>query len=329
MIEHLDLCSGIGGFALGFRRTGEIQTRAFCEVDPFCRTVLAKHWPGVPVFEDLNQLTAKDVLDHGIRPRVVSAGFPCQDLSIAGAGAGLDGPRSRLWFQILRVITELVGQDVAPDYVVLENVPPLRTRGLDRVLGGLAALGYDAEWHCLPAAAFGARHRRDRIWIVAYRQGDQRNGRVQHGDETRRGRFADGRDDAADAASRGRREHGDERGAAGDAGTGQPAVGGKGVAHSCGPGLSVPERGPILGTWRRVEGGAASECGWRGSASDLGRGIDGISAWLDGSWEHGVPRVGTGIPDRRKRLIALGNSLVPQIAEIIGRAVAADFHRFV
>ena len=77
------------------------------------------------------------------------------------------------------------------------------------------------------------------------------------------------------------------------------------------------------------KGGAASECGWRGSASDLGRGIDGISAWLDGSWEHGVPRVGTGIPDRRKRLIALGNSLVPQIAEIIGRAVAADFHRFV
>ena len=97
---------------------------------------------------------------------VLCGGFPCQDLSVAGRGAGIDGARSGLWAEYARLIREL-----RPRYVVVENVPALLVRGLGRVLGDLAALGYDAEWDCLPASAFGAPHRRDRVWIVAYPDG--------------------------------------------------------------------------------------------------------------------------------------------------------------
>lgn len=94
---------------------------------------------------------------------VICGGFPCQDISFAGAGAGLDGDRSWLWREYARLVGEL-----RPRYVSVENVAALLDRGLGRVLGDLAALGYDAEWHCIPASAVGALHARDRIWVVAY-----------------------------------------------------------------------------------------------------------------------------------------------------------------
>jgi site-specific DNA-cytosine methylase len=98
---------------------------------------------------------------------VVCGGFPCPDLSTLGTGLGLAGARSGLWFEYLRVIREL-----RPSYVIVENVPALRTRGLGAILGGLAACGYDAEWDGVSAAAFGAPHPRDRIWLIAYPNGD-------------------------------------------------------------------------------------------------------------------------------------------------------------
>jgi DNA (cytosine-5)-methyltransferase 1 len=97
---------------------------------------------------------------------VLAGGFPCQDLSYAGKGAGIDGERSGLWGEYARLIREL-----RPRYVVVENVTALLARGMGRVLGDLAACGYDAEWDCIPAAAVGAPHRRDRVWIVAYPNG--------------------------------------------------------------------------------------------------------------------------------------------------------------
>lgn len=156
----LDLFSGIGGFALGLEQAGGFQTVAFCEQDEACRKVLNHHWPDVPVFRDVCTLT-KEQLNVPIH--VITGGFPCQDLSLAGKGAGLAGERSGLWFEFQRLI-----QEFAPAWVIIENVPALRNRGLEVVLGGLSALGYDAEWHCLPAAAVGAPHRRDRLWIIAY-----------------------------------------------------------------------------------------------------------------------------------------------------------------
>ncbi len=159
----LDIFSGLGGFSLGLERSG-MRTVAFCEIDPYCRAVLKKHWPGVPVYDDVRALTAGRLNADGIGPiDVICGGFPCQDISVAGKGAGLEGQRSGLWSEFRRLIEE-----VRPAFALIENVSALRSRGLDRVLGEIAALGYDAEWHCIPASAVGAPHRRDRVWIVAY-----------------------------------------------------------------------------------------------------------------------------------------------------------------
>jgi DNA (cytosine-5)-methyltransferase 1 len=169
MLTVLDLFSGIGGFSLGLERTGGFKTIAFCEIDPFCRRVLNKHWPEVHIYEDVQKLT----LPAGFAD-VICGGFPCQDISNAGKGAGIEGERSGLWKEYARIIGE-----VRPRYVLVENVAALLGRGLGRVLGDLAALGYDAEWHCIPASAVGAPHRRDRVWIVAYSgQGSVRPWRI-------------------------------------------------------------------------------------------------------------------------------------------------------
>lgn len=161
-LSVLDLFSGIGGFSLGLERTGGFQTVAFCEIEPFCRRVLAKHWPGVPCYDDVRQLTADRLSADGICVDVICGGFPCQDISLSGRGEGLAGARSGLWSEIARLVGEL-----RPRYVIVENVSALLGRGLGTVLGNLAALGYDAEWDCIPAAVFGSRQLRDRIWIVA------------------------------------------------------------------------------------------------------------------------------------------------------------------
>ena len=158
----LDLFSGIGGFSLGLERSGAFKTVAFCEIEPYCQKVLAKHWPQVPIYDDVRTITAERLATDGIAVDAICGGFPCQDISCAGKGAGIEGERSGLWFEYARIIGEL-----RPRYVIVENVSALLSRGLDRVLGTLAALGYNAEWHCIPASAVGAPHRRDRMWIVA------------------------------------------------------------------------------------------------------------------------------------------------------------------
>lgn len=162
----LDLFSGIGGFSLGLERSGGFKTVAFCEVEPFCTKILNKHWPEVPVYGDVRELTAERLASDGIRVDAICGGFPCQDISLAGKGAGIEGERSGLWSEYARLIGEL-----RPRYVFVENVAALLGRGLDRVLGDLAALGYDAEWHCIPAYTVGLPHHRSRVWIVADRDG--------------------------------------------------------------------------------------------------------------------------------------------------------------
>jgi len=170
-LRVLDLFSGIGGFSLGLERTGGFETVAFCEIEPFPRRVLAKHWPKVPCYDDVRKLS-KRVLDaDGIEVNAICGGFPCQDISLAGRGEGLAGKRSGLWREIARLVGEL-----GPEVVFLENVSALLGRGMGTVLGDLAALGYDAEWHCIPASYVGARHIRDRVWIVAYPQCDSVQG---------------------------------------------------------------------------------------------------------------------------------------------------------
>ena len=127
----LDLFSGIGGFSLGLERAG-MQTVAFCEIEPFCRAVLAKHWPGVKIYEDIRTLTAATLERDGIAVDVICGGFPCQDISVAGRGAGLAGERSGLWREYFRLVGEL-----RPRVVIVENVAALLGRGIGDVLGVL------------------------------------------------------------------------------------------------------------------------------------------------------------------------------------------------
>jgi DNA (cytosine-5)-methyltransferase 1 len=265
----LDLFSGIGGFSLGLERAG-FKTVAFCEIDPFCRAVLRKHWPDVPCYDDVTTLTADCLRADGIAVDAICGGFPCQDISKAGKGSGITGTRSGLWTEYARIIGEL-----RPRYVIVENVAALLGRGLDVVLGDLAALGYDAEWHCIPACAIGAPHQRDRVWIIG------QPGPLGH--------------DVADAEF--------------------PRLEGRfaAILRECTEQRFAWAGGSQMGnaTRKHVDGAGAARPGWRRQSSDP-------SWWLV---EPDVGRVAHGVPLRVDRLRSLGNAIVPQIAEIIGRAI--------
>jgi len=303
----LDLFSGIGGFSLGLERSGGFQTVAFCEIEPYCRRVLAKHWPEVPCYDDIRTLTAERLAADGIGVDAICGGFPCQDISLAGKGAGIEGERSGLWSEYARLIGEL-----RPRYVIVENVSALLGRGLDRVLGDLATLRYDAEWHCIPASAVGAPHRRDRLWLVAHAQ--------HRGLEVRWG--------ATDI--------------------GAPRPFGVGLGSDDGPRSYVKEASVLADTHGerelQPEGAFANVGGWFGNGGQdvADANSEGLpfawsqspgANWLEsrrvsaasGWWavEPDVGRVAHGVPKRVDRLRALGNSVVPQIPELIGRAIMA------
>ncbi|MGI4793091.1 MAG: DNA cytosine methyltransferase [Janthinobacterium lividum] len=282
MLRVLDLFSGQGMFSLGLERSGGFETVAFCEKDEFCRLVLHKHWPDVPRYDDVCTLTANRLRADGIaRLDALCGGFPCQDLSINGRGAGLTGNRSGLWFEYLRLIDEC-----RPNWAIIENVDKLRDRGLDTVLRGIDSIGYDAEWHGISAAAIGADHGRDRIWILAYPKGRRR--RIDR----------------------------DECGAICEPSPGQLTLSGEGMA-----GWDGPIIGPTEVNWQTARNVT------RRPKSRMASEVDGPSAGLVGDrpiapWEGNTARtVAKGFPNRRKRLIAGGNSIDPDIPELIGRAI--------
>ena len=161
-LKVLDLFSGIGGFTLGLERAGH-QTIAFCEIEPFCQKVLKKHWSHIPIFSDITLLHGTDLPS---KPDLICGGFPCQDLSVAGKQAGLSGTRSSLWWEMHRLIGEC-----RPDWVLVENVPNLRTKGADEVLTSLEREGYSCWPSVVGAWAVGAEHPRERVWILAHTQG--------------------------------------------------------------------------------------------------------------------------------------------------------------
>ena len=171
-LKLLDLFSGIGGFSLGLERSGGFETVAFCEIEPFCQKVLAKHWSKVPCYDDIRTLTAERLAADGIAVDAICGGFPCQDLSMAGKQRGITGERSGLWGQYARIVGEL-----RPQLFIVENVTNLlngeRGSWFSRFLRDVASLGYDAIWRCIPASEIGAAHGRDRVWIVAYPAGER------------------------------------------------------------------------------------------------------------------------------------------------------------
>jgi DNA (cytosine-5)-methyltransferase 1 len=174
-LRLLDTFSGIGGFSYAAEQiVGGYETVAFVEREPFCQKILNKHWPNVPIHDDISTFNPKPYSAD-----VICGGFPCQDISLAGKQAGIkEGTRSGLFYELMRVV-----RLVRPQYVVLENVSAILSNGFDLVLGELAEAGFDAEWACIPASAVGACHQRDRWWLVAY---PKSTGAWQHKSHTRR-----------------------------------------------------------------------------------------------------------------------------------------------
>lgn len=164
------LFSGAGLCDLGLSWAG-FEHQWFCEIDPFCRSILARHWPDVPIYADVTSLKGSVLPDID----VLCGGFPCQDVSQGGKRAGIKkGTRSGLWYEYARLIKE-----IRPRYAIIENVRGLLSCGIEIVLQDLAALGYDAEWEVLPAAALGAPHHRERVFIVAYPHGQRTDRRTR------------------------------------------------------------------------------------------------------------------------------------------------------
>ena len=161
-MTHGSLFSGIGGIDLGFEWAG-IETRWQVEIDDYCQKLLSIRFPHTKKFTDVRKVGSHNLE----KVDIISGGFPCQDISVAGKGAGIEGERSGLWTELHRVISEL-----RPRFAFIENVPMLTLRGGARVIADLAQIGYDASWTIIGADDVGAWHRRKRIWIVAYPNDD-------------------------------------------------------------------------------------------------------------------------------------------------------------
>lgn len=163
-LRHLDLFSGIGGFALGLEWVGGFETVAFCDNEPFAQELLKKRWPNVPIYEDVRTINEKELG----RIDIITGGFPCQPWSLAGARKGAEDDRD-LWPEMVSLIEKL-----QPKWVIGENVrgfinEPL---GLQRTLSDLESIGYQAIPYIIPASGVGAFHRRERVWIIANPRGD-------------------------------------------------------------------------------------------------------------------------------------------------------------
>lgn len=272
----LDLFSGIGGFALGLERAG-MRTVAFCERDPFCRAVLAHHWPGIPCHDDVRTLRA----EHVGPVDLVCGGPPCQPASLAGKRLGAADDRW-LWPEALRVVTE-----VRPRWALFENPPGFLSMGFASTTTALESLGYRVGTVNLPACGLAAPHLRHRIWIVAHAP-DVRGPEIERGEPDGVGELLDG---AAADTERWGLEGGHKRFAA-------PQAIIAAQDDSTGDGDSGPGRQP---------------------QPELRRVDDGVPGWLDG--RAVPPPVARGVANRVQRLRALGNSVVPQVVEQIGRAI--------
>ena len=291
-MKVLDLFAGIGGFTLGLERAG-FETVAFCEIEPYAQKVLAKNWPRVPIYDDVRTITADRLISDGIRVDVITGGFPCQDISVAGNQAGIaDGTRSGLWSECARLIGEL-----RPRYAIFENVTNLlngeRGAWFKRVLWDISSLGYDAEWHCIPASQLGAHHHRDRVWIICYprevllEDARHRSGRNAQG-------FVTGQDAQrkwqcdTDTTSR--------------------------------PGENVADT-----LYERLQRGLhrRENTERQGELGHIRRGSSAYGQPAKNQWdvEPDVGRVADGVPSRSHRLKCLGNAVVPPIPELIGRAI--------
>lgn len=277
-MKLLDTFAGIGGFSYAAEKlVGGFETTQFIEINPYCQKILNKHWSHVPIHDDITTFTAKSGEFD-----IITGGFPCQDISVAGLQKGITKEtRSGLFYELIRVI-----RMVRPKYVVLENVAAILNRGLDIVLRELSEAGYDAEWAVISASSLGACHRRSRWWLVAYPNSVRWGGRSSERRSTQERQLLQRKSEG--------RKMGSE-------------------TERCSINTSYPDSERLQGlrgeyelqesckertfTWRNS--GITLNPNWKGykSKPTLCRGDDGLSNRVD-------------------RLKALGNSIVPAVAAI-------------
>jgi DNA (cytosine-5)-methyltransferase 1 len=336
-MRKASLFSGIGGIDLAAHWAG-METVCFCEREPFPQRVLRKHWPDVPIIDDVHDFTRKElerlgIIGDGRAIDLISAGYPCQPFSVAGQRRGTEDDR-HLWPEVKRILSE-----IRPRWFVGENVAGHVTLGLDDVLTDLGGAGYAAQVFIIPAAAVGASHRRDRVFIVAYTEDIRCNvssesttaeqGQKKIVSDTRR--TCSSGEILADAPGErcgeaweyiGRSEEwaaGNSEDVAHASGAGREECNASAV--SIGPGHS-PRGGDSFG------GNRPTQPGMGGSAHELSNWLDGGVNPLDAlaefiaqypqpalmgqpqhTWEP--PRVATGVKNRSARLKALGNAVNP------------------
>tara|TARA_B100001964_G_C14236946_1_gene602939 strand:- start:1190 stop:2068 length:879 start_codon:yes stop_codon:yes gene_type:complete len=282
-LKHLDLCSGIGGFALGLQSTGCFKTIGFCEIDPFCQKVLKKNFPGVPIYNDIKEFKPND---EGLRPDVITSGFPCQPFSVAGKQQSKKDNRN-LWKETHRVI-----QESRPAWFIGENVNGIVKLYLDTILEDLENSNYSTRCFNISAQSIGASHQRQRIWIVA-------NSNSINSKEVRRCSKADEKIGGTRSLHK-RTSGSDDRRKFNSKKNGE---------------MEYVSDSDIIGTQVQTEGKHAAEQMF---------GINGEENWWQTfSKFHRIPDgISTGLDkDRANRIKGLGNAIVPQIPFYIGQAI--------
>ena len=296
-MRHVDLCSGIGGFALGFEQAQLSSPVLFCDIDPWCRKILAQHWPDVPIADDVKEL-ANDPDRNVPDCDILTAGYPCQPFSVAGKRKGAQDDR-HIWPYIRRIVAQK-----RPTWCVFENVYGHISMGLDEVLSDLETEGYATRPFIVPACGVNAPHKRDRLWIVAHTDSNGEPDRTKH--EQRMAK------DVADTDSFNRRAIQESQGRQeGSAEFGQP------TCNSSGNVADTNNTGSQGRIHRRSDQERQDQHGHAGRSSSAHRQPN------KGPWdvEPELGRVAHGIPNRTHRLKGLGNAIVPQIAEQIALTI--------
>ena len=297
-MKHVDLCSGIGGFALGFQWANLSEPVLFCDIEPWSRRVLRKHWPDVPIAEDVKEL-AHDPTRLVPDCDILTAGYPCQPFSVAGNRRGEKDDR-HIWPEILTIVKEK-----RPAWCVFENVYGHISMGLDEVLLDLETIGYATRPFVVPACAVDAPHRRDRVWIIARTLENARHGAGRHKWVAEGGQDASGGWAANTSQASGSGEQSET------------------VADTKGQHRDDQKH--------RKRGKATTKSGVRAQAGASGEDVKqrsrsswsiagGVETW---GVEPNVGRVAHGLSRRLDRTRGLGNAIVPQIAQQIGEVILA------
>ena len=307
-MNYLDLFSGIGGFALGAYWAGmRFENHYFSEVEPYAVELYQKRFPDAIPLGDITKHKEWELADGQY---IITGGFPCQDISVAGKGAGIEGSRSGLWSEYWRIIRE-----IRPRYAIIENVSALTHRGLDVVLSNLAEIGYDAEWTDIRAEDMGAPHRRERIWIVAYPNSDSAGLQERRRAEPVREEQPAAQHMGEEMADTGQFTEGYE-------GNGldrrYPDSQAKGFGATPGDGLADggEEMADTDSKRPQERERQTTETIQRADSGDRETG----TYW---AVEPNVGRLAHGVSRRVDRLKGLGNAIVPQIAELLFRQIHA------